>query len=60
MPILFYKSKFIEYPNDNKILLLIKKFNPNNIYETSYKKKYTSYSYNKGENFKLFVLNKFL
>lgn len=55
--ILLIEKLFIEYPNDNKILLLIKKFNPNNIYETSYKKKYTSYSYNKGEQIYLCLRN---
>ena len=30
--ILLIEKLFIEYPNDNKILLLIKKFNPNNIW----------------------------
>lgn len=43
--------KFLKdtHPNDDRIVRLIKKFNPNRISETEKGSKYTSYSVNKGE-----------
>ena len=46
-----------EYPNDDKIIRLSNRFNPNNIYETSYKTNYTTYSVNKGEHIYLCLRN---
>ena len=38
-----------KYPNNNAVIRLNTKFNPNNISETGKNSKYTSYSVNKGE-----------
>ena len=39
----------LEYPNNNDVKRMCKKFNPNNITEVGKNSKYTSYSVNKGE-----------
>jgi predicted metal-dependent hydrolase len=46
-----------EYPTNKDILRLYKRFNPNNIFETTYKKNYTSYSVNKGEQIYICLRN---
>ena len=46
-----------EYPDNDRIIRLSHRFNPNNIYETSYKKNHTSYSVNKGEHIYLCLRN---
>jgi hypothetical protein len=38
-----------KYPNDERVKILIKKFNPKKIYETLPTSEYTAYSENKGE-----------
>ena len=46
-----------KYPNNSEVNRLKLKFNPNNIYETNYKKDYTSYSVNKGEKIYICLRN---